>query len=89
MRCLVRGGMTLHPIFQTIVDAHFASRPGEYRGWQISFDYPPIPCRDFDWSATHPDYDGAEDANDNHVVHGRTRRMVLDEIDRWHEENVT
>lgn len=28
-----------------------------YKGWQISFDMPPIPCRDFDWSAVSPDYD--------------------------------
>lgn len=28
-----------------------------YRGWSISHDYPPIPVRNFDWSATSPDYD--------------------------------
>lgn len=61
--------------------------PSRYRGWLISFDYPPIPCRDFDWSATHPDYDGADDANDNRVVHGRTRDAVIAEINLWHEEN--
>lgn len=57
-----------------------------HRGWVISFEYPPIPCRDFDWAATHPDYDGADDANDNRVVHGRTREAVIAEIDAWHED---
>lgn len=28
-----------------------------YKGWQISFDMPPIPSRDMDWCATSPDYD--------------------------------
>lgn len=67
--------------------AIFTVRPDRYRGWLLSYDYPPIPCRDFDWSATHPDYDGADDANDNRVVHGPTRHAVVAEIDLWHEEN--
>lgn len=58
-----------------------------YRGWLISYDYPPIPCRNFDWSATHPDYDGAEDANDNRHVAASTREGVMAEIDAWHAEN--
>lgn len=28
-----------------------------YKGWSISFDAKPIPARQFDWSATSPDYD--------------------------------
>lgn len=28
-----------------------------YKGWTISADYPPIPTRSHDWSATSPDYD--------------------------------
>jgi len=28
-----------------------------YRGWLIDYDPKPIPARNFDWSATHPDYD--------------------------------
>lgn len=77
----------LHPVFAGILSAHLhaATIADRYRGWMISFDYPPIPCRDFDWSATHPDYDGAEDANDNRVVHGRTRDDVIAEIDAWFE----
>ncbi len=30
-----------------------------HRGWKISFDAKPIPCRDFDWEAVHPDYDAS------------------------------
>lgn len=61
-------------------------RMTNYRGWSISFDYPPIPCRGFDWSATHPDYDGAEDANDGRIVRGHTREAVIAQIDAWFEE---
>lgn len=67
--------------------AIFGMPADTHRGWLISFDYPPIPVRDFDWSATHPDYDGAEDANDGRVVHGRTRDAVIAEIDAWYAEN--
>ncbi len=28
-----------------------------YKGWEISFDMPPIPARNFDWCATSPDFD--------------------------------
>jgi len=80
--------VSLHPIFAEIFER--ASKPvpsNTYRGWLISFDFPPIPCRQFDWSATHPDYDGAEDANDDRVVHGATRDAVIAEIDAWIAEN--
>jgi hypothetical protein len=79
--------MGLHPIFSQILNAQFPALGDTYRGWSINFDFPPIPCREFDWSATHPDYDGADDANDNRVVHGRTRDDVMAEIDAWYEEN--
>ncbi len=80
--------MSLHPIMAEVL-APFAPvnsvlrRPDTYRDWQISYDYPPIPIRDFDWSATHPDYDGPED---DRIVHGPTREAVMREIDFWHEE---
>ena len=32
-----------------------------YRGYTISYDPPPIPCRKFDWTFCHKDYDGPED----------------------------
>lgn len=82
----------LHPIFAQALDSHarvteaVAPKSDTYRGWLISFDYPPIPCRDFDWSATHPDYDGAEDANDNRHVAASTREAVMAEIDAWFAE---
>lgn len=28
-----------------------------YKGWSIQVDPKPIPSRDFDWSATSPDFD--------------------------------
>lgn len=54
-----------------------------HRGWSISFDFPPIPIRDWDWSATHPDYDGY---GDSRIVSGRTRNDVIAAIDAWHDE---
>jgi hypothetical protein len=58
-----------------------------YRGWSISFDYPPIPIRDFDWSANHPDYDCAGDADDSRLVRAPTLEGVKAEIDAWISEN--
>lgn len=55
-----------------------------YRGWSIDYVNPPIPIRDFDWSATHPDYDGADDGR--HVF-ARTRELAQAEVDAWIEEN--
>lgn len=31
----------------------------KYRGWSVDYDPKPIPIRDFDWTATHPDYDAS------------------------------
>lgn len=28
-----------------------------YQGWDVSYSPAPIPVRDFDWTATSPDYD--------------------------------
>ena len=60
-----------------------------YRGWQIGFDMPPIPCRDFDWSATHPNYEasyeGEEDgwvASGGHVT-AATYKELLEAIEEW------
>ena len=36
-----------------------------------SFDYPPIPDRNFDWSAVLADYDGAPDATGPNSMIGR------------------
>jgi hypothetical protein len=55
--------------------------PDRYKGWLVSFDHPPIPCRQFDWSATHPDYDGAEDSNDERVIQAATRDELVAAID--------
>ena len=63
-----------------------------HRGWSISFDFPPIPVRDFDWSATSPDYDCDGDSEGFHqcsgaIVHGATRAAVIEAIDAWYDEN--
>ena len=60
-----------------------------YKGWKISFDMPPIPCRDFDWQATAPDYDasweGEEDgwvSSGGHVT-AATYEQLLQEIEDY------
>lgn len=81
-----------HPIMAAAL-APFAPAADTYRGWAISFDRPPIPVRDFDWSAPSPDYDasyeGPEDGwvASGAVVHGATRDAVVAEVDAWIEEN--
>ena len=65
----------------------FAPAKGDarkYRGWQLSHIFPPIPVREMDWCATHPDYDGE---GDNRIVYGATPEAVEDAIDGWHQEN--
>ena len=89
--------MTLHPLFQSICEAHGMPKADTYRGWTISYDPPPIPIRDFDWTATHPDYDASyEGPEDGWVDNGlkasaRTRDALLEEIDalqdEWNETN--
>lgn len=74
----------LHPEFGKMLNNVFPPQPYSHRGWSIDFVNPPIPCRDFDWCGTHPDFDGAEDANDDRVVHGRTREAVMAAIDDWY-----
>ena len=55
-----------------------------YKGWQISFDMPPIPIRDHDWQATSPDYDasyeGPEDgwvSSGGHVFAGTYQDLLV------------
>lgn len=55
----------------------------DHRGWQIEHNPPPIPCRDFDYTATHPDFDGE---GDNRQVWAGTITGIVAEIDGWHEE---
>jgi len=48
----------------------------------VSFDYPPIPVRDFDWSAVDWNtYDGAPDSGNRHQVgRGRTAEAALADL---------
>jgi hypothetical protein len=73
------------------------SAPETHRGWRITCDPPPIPVRDYDWRAHHPDYDasweGEEDGwVDNGLkVNAATRDALIAEIDaaqdEWEETN--
>ena len=60
--------------------------PLDHKGWKISPDYPPIPTRDFDWSATSPDYDVDCDQDGFHicagqVVHAATYESLIQAIE--------
>lgn len=57
-----------------------------YRGWHIDHYSPPIPTRNCDWSATHPDFDGE---GDNRQVWAASYAELLTEIDAWIAENTT
>jgi hypothetical protein len=64
-----------------------------YKGWTISYDPPPIPIRDMDWSAFGPNYDasyeGEEDGfvSNGEAVTARTREALIIEIDNYIEEH--
>lgn len=55
--------------------------------WHVRYDYPPIPSRCEDWSATHDDYDGAPDACDNRTVSAATPGELPKLIEDWIWEN--
>lgn len=47
---------------------------------RTSFDYPPIPVRQFDWSAIDDDtYDGADDSSCP-IGHGATEQDAIDDL---------
>lgn len=63
-----------------------------YRGWDIGYECKPIPSRVFDWTATSPDFDADCDQDGFFIcsgaqVNAATREELIEEIDRWHEEN--
>jgi hypothetical protein len=69
----------------------------KYRGWSIHYDPPPIPVRDFDWRAMHPDYDASwEGEEDGWVDNGlKVSAPSLEALhaeidaaqDEWNEAN--
>jgi hypothetical protein len=65
----------------------------EHKGWAIRFDPPPIPYRDFDWIAVHPDYDAWEEdgeyASNGKIVHAATHDALIAEIDEWEDDNAS
>lgn len=55
--------------------------PRTYRGWNVHYDYPPIPIRSADWSATSPDYDVDCDEDGFHVCAGQqVQAATYDEL---------
>lgn len=69
----------------------------DYRGWSVHYDPKPIPIRNCDWTATHPDYDASyEGEEDGWIDNGlkacaATYEELCDEIDalqdEWDEAN--
>lgn len=48
---------------------------------RTDFIYPPIPVRDFDWSAVDGNtYDGAEDAGPQCIGYGRTEQEAIADL---------
>lgn len=67
------------------------AQPDMHKGWSISFVHPPIPWRDADWSATHPQYDVWTDDFGNSydngfVVQAESRDALIAKIDAWDDE---
>lgn len=59
-----------------------------YKGWTISVDPKPIPCRNFDWSAESPDFDMDVDADgtvicSGEVLYAATYEDLLIEIEDY------
>lgn len=62
-----------------------------HKGWEVRFDPPPIPYRDFDWVAVHPEYDAwmedGEEASNGKIVHATTYAALIQAIDEWEADN--
>ena len=58
-----------------------------YKGWEISYNPPPIPVRSCDWVAMHPVYEAwTEDeqwVSNGLCLHAPNREELLAEIDAW------
>jgi hypothetical protein len=57
-----------------------------YKGWSIEVDPKPISVRNFDWSATSPDYDCDTDSDGDfqcagEIVYAATYEELLQEIE--------
>ena len=59
------------------------SRSETYRGWNIEFVHPPIPTREYDYCATHDDWE----PGDPRHVDGPTVEVCRQRIDEWYEAN--
>ena len=53
---------------------------GESINIHIRYDFPPIPIRDYDWSAVLDNYDGAPDADYHPVGHGATKELAIQDL---------
>jgi hypothetical protein len=67
----------------------------EYRGFTIEYEFPPIPIRTMDWSATSDDYDvsweGPEDGGwktSGTVLYAATRDELISMIDEYHDATI-
>lgn len=60
-----------------------------YKGEKINtfYECPPIPSRNFDWSAVLDNYDGAPDAGFNPVGHGATKKEAIENLIELIEEH--
>ena len=74
----------LHPTFATLLAS--ASQPLTHRGWTLAFEPLEPCCRAYEWSATHPVFDGP--SGDDRIVHGPTRESVIAAVDAWIAEEV-
>ena len=55
-----------------------------YRDFEISYDPPPIPARNCDWSYSHKDFDGPED---NRYGHAPSLEAAKAAIDDWWDDH--
>lgn len=54
------------------------------QGIRTSFDYPPIPIRNYDWSAIRDDYDAGD-----LIGYGKTEQEAINNLIEQENENTT
>jgi hypothetical protein len=61
-----------------------------YKGWEISYNPPPIPVRSYDWIAMLPEYEAWTEAgcwvSNGLCLHAPNRAELTHNIDEWEAE---
>lgn len=71
-----------HHHVSKLSDSHFM-----YRDYQVQYEPPPVPSRDYDWCFAHDDFDGAPDSGDARCGYAKSADDCFTAIDEIYNDN--